>query len=420
MSSGRDISHQPAGNACCRRDDQAIALPNRPAWMARAIAVLMSLLFLLCVQINGQVYGQDSTSADPLTTVVLKSSDTPVEVWGRILVEAQDGGLLLEERNGRLLQLTPAMIESKTTSEIPFTAMSNDELGIDLLSQVAAGFEIHQTDHYVICSNSAEEYAEFVGKLLEKVYDQYFEFMSEQEIAVRQPAGKLPIIILQSELEFKEFAAAQHPETSFEDTPGYYSLLENQVLLQDLTRDRNVRSSTAIRKLLADQPLQVATMVHEAIHQLAFNTGLQIRMADNPVWLSEGLALFFEPIAPRSANLWTRPGLVSGRHHPVFITNSENGTTTISFRDLLSVDRTFLSGDLVATAYAESWGLTSYLFRQQKAGMKKYLTKISQRKPLQRVSPEERVAEFEDAFGKSTDEIERDTVSFVRRLRPTR
>ena len=373
--------------------------------------------FILC---GGLIRGDETAISEILTTVVIKTSETPLQISGRILIEAQDGGLLFEERNGRIRQLTPAVIKSKTTSDFPFLPMTNDELGNDLLLQVPPGFEVHQTDHYVICSNSAEEYCEFVGKLLEKAFDQYFKFMGEQEIAVRQPAGKLPIIILQSEAEFKEFAATQHPETSFEDTPGYYSLRENQVLLQDLTRDRSLRSSTAIRKRLADQPLQVATMVHEAIHQLAFNSGLQIRMADNPVWLSEGLALYFEPIAPRSSNLWTRPGLVSGRHHPVFVKNSENGITEIPLRDLLSVDKAFLSADAVAIAYAESWGLTSYLFRQQKDGMKKYLTKISQRKPLQRVSPEERVSEFEDAFGKSADEIERETVSFVRRLRPPR
>ena len=380
------------------------------------------LLITVMLIIAGQVVGvsDEPTPPDTMNQFVIKGPSGPIEISGRVLIEARDGGVLLEERNGRIRQLTPAMMESKTTSDVPFSPMTDDELGTDLLSQVQAGFEIHQTDHYVICSNSAEEYAEFVGKLLEKVFEQYFKFMSEQEIVVRQPAGKLPVIILQSEAEFKEFAAAQHPETSFEDTPGYYSLRENQVLLQDLTRDRSLRSSIAIRKRLADQPLQVATMVHEAIHQLAFNTGLQIRMADNPVWLSEGLALYFEPIAPRSSNLWTRPGLVSVRHYPVFVTNSEHGTTDISFQDLLSVDKAFLNADTVATAYAESWGLTSYLFRQQKEGMKKYLTKISQRKPLQRVSPEERVAEFEDSFGKSSDEIERETVSFVRRLRPPR
>lgn len=416
MEAGQDRSKRPPGRRCLVRTCYALVRIGHRAITAHSVLQIASLFLLIC----GQVSADDPAMADPLVTVVINTADQSVEVSGRILIEAQDGGVLLEERNGRIRQLTPALIESKTTSDVSFSAMTNDELGSDLLSQVPDGFEIHQTDHYVICSNSAEEYSEFVGKLLEKVFEQYFEFMSDQEIVVRQPAGKLPVIIFQSEAEFKEFATAQHPETSFEDTPGYYSLRENQVLLQDLTRDRGLRSSTAIRKKLSDQPLQVATMVHEAIHQLSFNTGLQIRMADNPVWLSEGLALYFEPIAPRSSSLWTRPGLVSGRHHPVFVTNSENGSTEISFRDLLSVDNAFLSADTVAMAYAESWGLTSYLFRQQKEGMKKYLTKISQRKPLQRVSPDERVAEFEEAFGKSTDEIEHETVSFVRRLRPPR
>ena len=419
MVARQDSSSTPHAGISCRRTCRATALLTHVASLAGTALQIVGLLFYLC----RLGLADESASSETLTTVVIKTSgtpDMPVEISGRILIEAQDGGVLLEERNGRIRQLTPAVIESKTPSNVPFSAMTNDELGNELLSQVQAGFEIHQTDHYVICSNSAEEYSGFVGKLLEQVFDQYFRFMDEKEIAVRQPAAKLPVIILQSDAEFKEFAAAHHPETSFEDTPGYYSLRDNQMLLMDLTRDRSLRSSTAIRKRLADQPLQVATMVHEAIHQLAFNTGLQIRMADNPVWLSEGLALYFEPIAPRSSNLWTRPGLVSGRHHPVFVRHSENGATEIPLRDLLSVDNAFLNADTMPTAYAESWGLTSYLFRQQKDGMQKYLTKISQRKPLQRVSPEERVAEFQEAFGKSPDEIERETVLFVRRLRPTR
>jgi hypothetical protein len=416
MTAGQDYPNETHVRLKCRRSFSSLLFSRPLTSLASNVLPIIGFLFFCSVP----VHADEASTSETLTTVVIKATDGMQEVSGRILVEAQDGGLLLEERNGRIRQLTPAMIESTATTESTFSPMTNDELGNDLLSQVSAGFEIHQTDHYVICSNSAEEYSAFVGKLLEKVFDQYFQFMDEQEIAVRQPAAKLPVIILQSEAEFKEFASAQHPETSFEDTPGYYSLRDNQMLLIDLTRDRSLRSATAIRKLLSDQPLQVATMVHEAVHQLSFNSGLQVRMADNPVWLSEGLALYFEPIAPRSANLWTRPGLVSERHHPVFVTNSENGATEIPFRDLLADDKAFLNADSMATAYAESWGLTSYLFRQQKDGMRKYLTKISMRKPLQRVSPEERVAEFEDAFGKSSDEIERETVSFVRRLRPPR
>ena len=416
MTAGQHYPNEAHTRMKCQRDFSSLHFSRLLTSLASHVMSIVGVLFFCSVP----VHADESSTSETLTTVVIKAADGTQEVSGRILVKAQDGGLLLEERNGRIRQLTPAIIESTATAESTFAPMTNDELGNDLLSQVSAGFEIHQTDHYVICSNSAEEYSAFVGKLLEKVFDQYFQFMDEQEIAVSQPAAKLPVIILQSEAEFKEFAAAQHPETSFEDTPGYYSLRDNQMLLIDLTRDRSLRSATAIRKLLSDQPLQVATMVHEAVHQLSFNTGLQVRMADNPVWLSEGLALYFEPIAPRSANLWTRPGLVSGRHHPVFVRHSENGATEIPLRDLLADDKAFLNADSMATAYAESWGLTSYLFRQQKDGMRKYLTNISRRKPLQRVSREERVAEFEDAFGKSSDEIERETVSFVRRLRPPR
>lgn len=352
-----------------------------------------------------------------LTTVVLKGDHGSVEVSGRVLVEAQDGGVLLEERSGRIRQLTAAVIESKTSSDSPFLLMTDDELGSELLSQVPTGFEIHQTDHYVICSNSSDEYAKFVGKLLEKVLDEYFKFMAEQEIVVHQPAAKLPVIILQSPAELMEFAARQHPETSFENTPGYYSIRENHTLLLDLTGDRSLRSSAAIRKRLAEQPLQVATMVHEAVHQMAFNTGLQVRMADNPVWFSEGLSLYFEPIAPRASSLWTRPGIVNGRHHSEFLRQSTNGIPEIPFADLLQSDKTFLDANTVAVAYAESWALTMYLFRQQKAGMKTFATNLSQRKPLLKVSPEQRIQEFQTAFGKSPDEIQPDVVSFVRRLR---
>ena len=157
----------------------------------RGLLIITGLLLIACLP----GFSDEPMSSANVTQLMIKGPHGTLQVSGQILVEAQDGGVLLEERNGRIRQLTPAVIESKTTSDVPFSAMTNDEM------QVPAGFEIHQTDHYVICSNSAEEYSEFVGKLLEKVFDQYFEFLSEQEIAVRQPAGKLPVIILQSEAE---------------------------------------------------------------------------------------------------------------------------------------------------------------------------------------------------------------------------
>ena len=71
-------------------------------------------------------------SSATLATVAVKGDDGSLEVSGRVLLHAQDGGVLLEERNGRIRQLTAAMIESKTVSEAPFVWMTDDELGSDL------------------------------------------------------------------------------------------------------------------------------------------------------------------------------------------------------------------------------------------------------------------------------------------------
>ena len=38
----------------------------------------------------------------------------------------------------------------------------------------------------------------------------------------------------------------------------------------------------------------MATIVHEATHQIAFNCGMQQRYADIPLWLCEGMAVYFE------------------------------------------------------------------------------------------------------------------------------
>ena len=48
-----------------------------------------------------------------------------------------------------------------------------------------------------------------------------------------------------------------------------------------------------------------ATIIHEATHQMAFNTGVHNRFAPTPVWLAEGLGTMFEA-----------PGVWDWRNHP--------------------------------------------------------------------------------------------------------
>jgi len=354
------------------------------------------------------------------TWTITVDNPTPTEFRGRILAEIPDSAVLLEEKNGKLHQIPTQQILSRVNLDEPFVSFSSSELVADLLRQVPDGFEIVETEHYVLCSNSASEYVQYCGELLETVFDRYFQFMIGQKIVVTQPTRKLPIIVFASAAEFQTFAAKQHPEISFADTPGYFSVSDNQTLLLDLTGDRSIRSSAGIRKRMGEKFLQVATIVHEAVHQLAFNSGLQVRMADNPLWLSEGLAMYFETTSSRSSTLWDRPGRVNPRHQPAFIKLLNGNRITGGMNSLVASDAAFLNSDEMPTAYCKAWALTHYLIREKTNGCKLYFQSLSQRKPMVGLTAEEKILEFQTAFGKSPDETERELVSYIRRQRVSR
>jgi hypothetical protein len=294
------------------------------------------------------------------------------------------------------------------------------ELAQLLLVETGDEFTVTQTEHYLIVANSNEDYAEFCGKLLEKVYSEYAKLMQQLEVPVQFSEQTLPVLIFASTSEFQAHAERMHPEVSFDDTPGFYSVRENQVLLQDLTRDRGLKGSAAIRKKLADQPLQVATIVHEAVHQLAFNSGVQVRLADNPVWFSEGLALCFEQTTPRTPLLWTRPNLVNARHHSEFVRLAGNSTAFIPFEELIQHDRFFQQSEAAAAAYAESWGLTTWLIRERPKQLAAWIGRLRQLSPLQPVTPAERTEMFIETIGISPEHAAPAVIAEVRKLRAPR
>jgi hypothetical protein len=361
-----------------------------------------------------------AVDADDSTWKINVDGPTPAVLTGRIIAEIPGSAVLLEERNGKLHQISAKQIKGRDEAQTLFVPLTSAELAIDLLSQVPGEYEIVETEHYVLCSNSATEYVEFCGKLLESVYDQYFRFMGDLKTSTVAPARKLPIVIFADTSDFQAFARKQHPEISFEDTPGYFSIPDNQILLLDLTGDRSMRSATSIRKRLAEKPLQVATVVHEAVHQLAFNTGVQVRMADNPLWLSEGLAMYFESGVARSSLLLTRTGLVNPRHHPTFIQLVQGNRISGGLQSLIEADTSFQNAEEMPAAYAKSWAVTHYLFREEKTGMQKYLQGLAMRKPMVGLTVDQRTQEFQDAFEKLPDEMEREIVSYMKRQRVSR
>lgn len=97
-------------------------------------------------------------------------SDRELSVKGEVLVTATDGGFLLRADDGQLWTVQPERLISRTSDDEPLVPISREEAGKRLLGQLPAGFQVHQTAHYVICHNTTDEYVEWVGSLFEQAY----------------------------------------------------------------------------------------------------------------------------------------------------------------------------------------------------------------------------------------------------------
>ena len=84
-------------------------------------------------------------------------------VEGRIRVQAQDGGLLLEDRQGTLWPITASQTPVTEALEAPFTPLTADELTASLQAEFGEGFQVVRTPHYLICTNAGAGYGECAG-----------------------------------------------------------------------------------------------------------------------------------------------------------------------------------------------------------------------------------------------------------------
>jgi hypothetical protein len=380
-----------------------------------------SLLLISSVTLSfsSPVLSQTAPVGNLVTEVQVLDGGTSRTIQGLLRAESSDGTILLEDALGKYHLLPPTQMQRRQQTSAVFQKLSDEDLMASLLAEVGDGFEVAETEHFLICTNSGAAYAEFCGKLLEKVYAEFFTWSENLQLSLTPPPRRLPILIFAAESEFQAHAVRIHPETPFENTPGFYTVRDNQVLLWDLTRDRSLRFS-AIRKKLSESPLQLATIVHEAVHQLAFNSGLQSRFADNPLWFSEGLALYFEQVSLRSPLLWSKPGLINSRHHPEFLRRTADERVPIPLPELLTSDRTFQTVESAPAAYAQSWALMAWLVRQHPEQLAQYIRQLQALQPLQPVSADHRIQMFQESLGSPLEEIPRDLIAWARRQRSSR
>ena len=361
--------------------------------------------------------------AHALDRVVMRRDGKEFGVEGKLLVEAEDGGLLILARDGVLWAITPEEKVKHTTDELLFRAFSKDEMQKLLLAELPPGFKAHQTAHYLICYDTSEAYARWCGALFERLHRAFTNYWSLRGFELSEPELPLVAIVFAQQDSYIEFTRGELGDAG-EAIHSYFSLRTNRMTMYDLTgiealrRARRLGTTSARINQILSQPKAaetVANTIHEATHQIAFNCGLHQRYSSCPVWFSEGIATYFETPDLRSSKGWRGIGTVNrwrlARFRRYLRTRPAN-----SLESLLADDKRFHDVKQSKDAYAEAWALTYYLIRRRGKQYVAYLKMLSKKAPAVQDDPKTRLQEFQDIFG-DLKRLDRDLLRHVARVR---
>jgi hypothetical protein len=347
-----------------------------------------------------------------------------VRVEGKLITKAADGGLLLLAPSGELHAIQPDEIQEQASDDRPFAPLSATEAAEQLLATLPPGFQVYRTAHFVICYDTSRAYAEWCGSLFERLYRAFFNFWQRKGLALHE--AELPLVAV---IFADQAAYAQHAKPVLGDAAsqiiGFYNLQSNRVTMYDLTglealrgQAGSARGSAAQINRLLKQPqaeAAVATIIHEATHQLAYNTGMHHRFADVPLWVSEGMAIYFESPDLESAKGWRSIGAVN-RPRVDQLRTFWPARNSGSLPALLADDGRFRDTRQALNAYAEAWALNYFLLRTRQKDYVAYLKKLAEKPPMVYDDEATRLAEFREAFGQDLQKLDADFTRGTQKL----
>jgi hypothetical protein len=357
--------------------------------------------------------------AAALDYVTIRQGDSRRELAGKIEVEAVDGGVMLLARDGALWPVEKENLVSRRSDAKPFAPFTQKELAKQLATELP-GFKAYQTQHYLIHYNTSLAYARWVGSLFEGLHKAFYNYWTRRGAVLHEPEFPLVALVFDGQASYARYAHAELGDAA-NSIIGYYNLKTNRMTTYDLTGvevagqgfDRN--AAARIEQILSQPGAErtVATIVHEATHQLAFNSGLQVRFADVPFWASEGIAIYFETPNLESTKGWRNIGGVNRVNLVNFRTYLPRRPAG-SLEQLLSDDKRFRNQTTATDAYAEAWALNYYLLQTKSEAYVKYLAALAEQKPLIDVEPAERIKQFKQFFGDDLLIVESDFLRYMK------
>ena len=330
---------------------------------------------------------------------------------------------------------------ARSLERIAWLSSQDDTSAIEpLQGKLGEGFKTYRSRSYLVLSDAPDDWTRSRITLLERAREQYFRDIDRLGVPVHPHPHRLVCVFFGQHADYLAFAQ-QHDGFDAAWTAGYYSMGHNAIIVHDdrtspslfrvmrelaeyeaRINELSTQSNEANRdgryeqaKLLRDaandlndnlikerqriekQVLRfgVAKVLHEAIHLLAFNTGLQDRRSSYPLWVSEGLAASFE--AESTTSQFGFAFAFEPREQELERLVLRDELPSLEKLVVLD-DNTGLQAYTARPLYAMAYGLFKELHRTQRDELAAFLSELADL-PAGEQSPEEHLNRFERHFG---------------------
>lgn len=322
-------------------------------------------------------------------------------IFGRPLAWTSQQVFLLG-RDGRLWDFAPDAAKNAKASPTAFRSVTKNELRGELQREFGQAFEVTSTGNYLVVHPAGTE-SQWAGRF-ELLYRSFLHYFQARGFRPDAPLFPLVAVVMPSQQDFLRYAAAQGEEVP-PQVLGYYSPRTNRILMYDSAANQG-----------GDWTQNAETLIHEAAHQTAFNTGVHSRWSAPPRWVAEGLGTMFEARGVYDAPHYTSQGdrLNRGRL-AAFQRYAGQRRPKGALAALVSSDRAFNADP--DGAYAEAWALTFFLAETEPRKYFNYLAKTGSHSPFVEVRSPERLKDFTSVFGDQLDLLEAKMLRFIGELK---
>jgi hypothetical protein len=370
-------------------------------------------------------------------------------------VEMVNQALYLEPQNRAAYTILQQVDDARPLAEEPQTAAA---LKKEMEDGFKHEFKIKYTRHFMICYDTTDVFAAQRGTYLEKSYDAFHFFFNMKTLHPEFLSGHLKVILFKSRDDYLTYGK-EVEKNDFSWAVGFYAQGRNRSVFYDessgvtgssydkqaaklkaqledynkqlatarqlnqnglvatlnveITRTNNALTQLSFQRGNQVQAQNNATTMHEASHQISFNSGIQTRAVDYPFWLSEGLACSFEVED------------ASGHRGPAILNFGRIGTLKQALREnrLNSIEAVVSAASPsvedekgLTLAYAESWAVFHYLYKFQRQGMEDFLLAYRSHRPFVRIGAEEKKAIFVKAFGDNFEDLNKKYTAYIKSL----